>query len=144
MRYTFPCSIEGNDEDGEGFVVTFPDLDGAITGGFTFRDSIILAEDCLVVSLAAYMDCQEELPVPSPWSEGQELITVQPLVAAQLDLYRAMREQKVTAKGLAERLNWKETDVKQLLVLDYRTSLAQVIAALNAMGRKLDVEDLAA
>ena len=144
MRYTFPCSIEGNEEDGEGFVVTFPDVDGAITGGFTFRDSIILAEDCLVVSLAAYMDCQEELPVPSPWSEGQELITVQPLVAAQLDLYRAMREQKVTAKGLAERLNWKETDVKQLLVLDYRTSLARVIPALNAMGRKLDVEDLAA
>ena len=144
MRYTFPCNIEGNEEDGEGFVVTFPDVDGAITGGFTFRDSIILAEDCLVVSLAAYMDRQEELPVPSPWSEGQELITVQPLVAAQLDLYRAMREQKVTAKGLAERLNWKETDVKQLLVLDYRTSLARVIAALNAMGRKLDIEDLAA
>ena len=74
MRYAFPCNIEGNEADGDGFVVTFPDVDGAITGGFTFKESIILAEDCLVVSLGAYMDCQEELPVPSSWTEGQELI----------------------------------------------------------------------
>lgn len=144
MRYTFPCNIEGNEEDGDGFVVTFPDVDGAITGGSTFRDSIILAEDCLVVSLAACVDCKEELPVPSPWSEGQELITVQPLVAAQLDLYRAMREENVTVSDLAQRLNLSESEVEQMLILDYRTSLGQVVNALNALGRKLVVEDLAA
>lgn len=144
MRYTFPCNVEGREGDGDGFVVTFPDVDGAITGGFTFKDSIILAEDCLVASLGACMDCQEELPKPSSWSEGQELITVQPLVAAQLELYSAMREENVTVADLAQRLNLSETEVKQMLILDYRTSLGQVVNALNALGRKPVVEDLTA
>ena len=66
----------------------------------TFRESVILAEDCMVVSLASYVDRQEELPTPSGWAKGQELMTVQPLIAAQLDLYVAMREQGVTTPRL--------------------------------------------
>ena len=97
MRYVYPCDITGNETDGDGFVAIFPDVNGAITGGFTFREALINAEDCLVVALAACVDCQEELPTPSPYQEGQELLTVQPVVAAQLDLYTAMREQKLDA-----------------------------------------------
>ena len=92
MKYAFPCNIVGNEDDGDGFSVKFPDLKGANTGGSTFKEAIIMAEDCLVVSLASYVDCQEELPTPSRWAKGQELLTVQPLIAAQLDLYVAMRE----------------------------------------------------
>ena len=144
MRYTFPCDIDGNEEDGDGFVVTFPDLDGAITGAKTFKESIILAEDCLVVSLGHYMDCQEELPIPRPWTNGQELITVQPLIASQLDLYTAMREQNITTADLAKRLNRDETAVRNLLILEYRTPIGEVVQALEALGRKLVVEDRAA
>ena len=144
MRYAFPCNIEGNEEDGDGFVVTFPDLEGAITGGMTFRESVILAEDCMVVSLASYVDRQKELPTPSAWAKGQEIMTVQPLVAAQLDLYRAMREQGVTTPDLAQRLNLPEAHVKRLLSLDYKTSINQVVEALELLGCKPAVEDLAA
>ena len=144
MRYTFPCNIEGNEEDGDGFVVTFPDFDGAITGGMTFKESIILAEDCMVVSLAWYVDRQKELPTPSAWTKGQELMTIQPLIAAQLDLYTAMREQGVTASDLAERLNLPEAEVERLLSLDYRTSVNEVVEALELLGCKPAVEDLAA
>jgi predicted RNase H-like HicB family nuclease len=144
MHYTFPCAIEGNEYDGDGFVVTFPDVYGANTGGETFREAIIMAEDCLVVSLGAYMDCQEELPTPGPWTKGQELITVQPLIAAQLDLYTAMREQGITTADLAQRLDLPEAEVKKLLVLDYRTPIGQIVEALEAVGRKLVVEDRAA
>ena len=144
MRYTFPCDIEGNEEDGDGFVATFPDLEGAITGGFTFKESIILAEDCLVVSLASYVHCQEELPTPSKWTKGQELFTVQPLIAAQLDLYNAMREQGVTTPDLAKRMNLPEAQVKRLLSLDYKTSINEVVEALELLGCKPAVEDLAA
>ncbi len=144
MHYIFPCNIEGNEKDGDGFVVTFPDVDGAITGAFTFKESIILAEDCLVVALGSCMDCHEELPTPSPWSKGQELIGVQPLIAAQLDLYTAMREQGITIADLAQRLGQQETEVKKLLILDYCTPIGQVVEALEAVGRKLVVEDRAA
>ena len=144
MRYTFPCDIEGNEDDGDGFVAIFPDLQGAVTGGFTFKETIILAEDCLVVSLASYVDCQEELPTPSPWIKGQELFTVQPLIAAQLDLYVAMREQGVTIPGLAQRLSLPEAHVKRLLSLDYKSSINEVAEALELLGCKPAVEGLAA
>ena len=71
MRYVYPCDITGNETDGDGFVAIFPDVNGAITGGFTFREALINAEDCLVVSLAACVDCQEELPTPSPTRMGR-------------------------------------------------------------------------
>ena len=144
MRYTFPCDIEGNEKDGDGFVAIFPDLKGAVTGGFTFKEAIIMAEDCLVVSLGSCMDCQEELPTPSAWQKGQELLTVQPLIAAQLDLYVAMREQGVTASDLAERLKVPEAKVKRLLSLDYKTSINEVVEALELLGCQPAVEGLAA
>ena len=137
MRYTYPCNIIPDDsEGGWGFVVTFPNLYGANTGGKTFKESIILAEDCLVVSLASYMDSQEDLPTPSAMSDSQELIGVQPLIAAQLDLYTAMREQGITIDALAHRLQVSKSQARKLLVLDYQTSINQVLKALEAVGCK--------
>ena len=144
MKYTFPCDIIGNEYDGDGFAVKFPDQKGANTGGFTFKEAIIMAEDCLVVSLASYVDCQEELPTPSRWKKGQELFTVQPLIAAQLDLYAAMREQGVTMPDLAQRLDLPEAEAKRLLSLDYKTSINEVAEALELLGCKPAEEELAA
>ena len=143
MRYTYPCAIQGNADDGDGFAVTFPDLRGAVTGGFTFKESIILAEDCLVVSLADYMDSDEELPPPSPWVEGQELIGVQPLIAAQLDLYTAMRAQNLSRAALAKRLGLTPAAVKRLLTLNYRTPITQVRRALAALSQETMAADVA-
>ncbi|MCY4557397.1 MAG: type II toxin-antitoxin system HicB family antitoxin [Chloroflexi bacterium] len=137
MNYLYPCNIEGNEEDGEGFAVAFPDVYGANTGGFTFKESIILAEDCLVVALSCYIDLGKELPTPSPFREGQELLTVQPLIAAQLDLYTAMREQNISRAELAERLGISNDAVDKLLSLDYCTPIAEVTKALRAVGCQL-------
>ena len=144
MKYIYPCNIVGNEDDGEGFAVTFPDVYGANTGGFTFKEAIIMAEDCLVVSLASYIVCQEELPTPSRWTRGQELLTVQPLIAAQLDLYNAMREQGVNIAELAHRLDVPETEAKRLLNLDYKSSINEVVEALELLGCKPAVGELAA
>ena len=134
MRYLYPCTIEGNEEDGDGFVVSYPDIPWAHTGGFTFKESLILAEDCLVVALAHYVDHGEQLPTPSPYQQGQELLTVQPVIAAQLDLYTAMREQNLTRADLAKRLGISSEDADRLLSLDYRTPIGQVARALKAVG----------
>ena len=137
MQYVYPCNIKGNETDGDGFVATFPDVEGAITGGFTFREALINAEDCLVVALASCVDCGEELPTPSPFQDGQELLTVQPVIAAQLDLHTAMREQGISRADLAERLGVGSDAVDKLLILDYRTPIAEIIKALRAVGCQL-------
>ncbi len=134
MKYLYPCNIKGSEENGEGFVVTFPDISGAITGGFTFREALILAEDCMVVALSCYIDLGRELPTPSPYQKGQELLTVQPVIAAQLDLYTAMREQGISRADLAEWLGVGGADVDRLLSLDYRTPIGEVLQALREVG----------
>ena len=139
MKYLYPCNIKGPEKNGEGFVVTFPDISGAITGGFTFREALILAEDCMVVALSCYIDLGRELPTPSRFQEGQELLTVQPVVAAQLDLYTAMREQKLGPADLAGRLGICEDDAAALVNLDYRTPIGEVAKALKAVGCELAV-----
>lgn len=143
MRYTYPCAIQGNADDGDGFAVIFPDLRGAVTGGFTFKESIMLAEDCLVVSLADYMDSDEDLPPPGPWVEGQELIGVQPLIAAQLDLYTMMRQQNLSRAELAQRLGISQAAVKGLLTLNYSTPITQVRRALAALSQDTAADNVA-
>ena len=145
MKYAFPCNIRPDEEEGGwGFVVSFPDIYGANTGGKTFKESIILAEDCMVVALSACIDLGRDLPTPSPYQEGQELLTVQPLIAAQLDLYTAMREQGISRADLAERLAISEKDVSGLLSLDYCTPIGQVANALRAVGCDLSTAGAAA
>ena len=142
MRYTFPCNIRPDEEEGGwGFVVSFPDIYGANTGGKTFKESIILAEDCMVVALSAYIHLGRELPTPSPYQEGQELLTVQPLIAAQLDLYTAIREQEISRAELAARLGICEDDAAELVNLDYRTPIGEVAKALRAVGCELAVAE---
>ena len=144
MKYTFPCNIAPDEEGSWGFVVSFPDVKGAHTSGRTFKEAIILAEDCMVVALSCYVDSGEDLPIPSPYQKGQELLTVQPLIAAQLDLYTAMREQNITLPQLAERLGISEPDAAPLLHLDYCTPLGSVMQALEAVGRSPAMAEQAA
>ena len=144
MQYVYPCDFTPDEEEGSGFVVSFPDIPPAITGGRNFKESIILAEDALVVALSIYVDRQEELPVPSPWKKGQELIAVQPLIAAQLDLYTAMRQQGITVEELAQVLEVPLSDARKLVILDYKTSINQVFTALAEVGAKTAVEETVA
>ena len=125
-------------------MVSFPDVYGANTGGKTFKEAIILAEDCLVVALSACIHLGHELPTPGPYQKGQELLTVQPLISAQLDLYTAMREQNITLAQLAERLHISEQDAAPLLSLDYCTPIGKVMQALQAVGRELATAEQAA
>ena len=145
MKYTFPCNIRPDEEEGGwGFVVSLPDVYGANTGGKTFKESIILAEDCLVVALSCYVDLERKLPTPSPYQKGRELLTVQPVIAAQLDLYTAMREQNITLAQLAELLGISEQDAAPLLSLDYCTPIGKVMQALEAVGHSPAVAEQAA
>ena len=142
MQYAFPCNIVPDTyaDGSKAFSVSFPDVIGCHTGGDTFKEAIILAEDCLVVALGAYIDDREELPTPSPRADGQELIGVQPLIAAQLDLYTALRAQGMGKADLARRLGISEKEAGQLLTLNYSTPIDRVMAAMAAVGGQTAAE----
>ncbi len=149
MRYVFPCDIIRDEEEEratgrEAYVVTFPDVPEAITGGWSWEEALEMAEDGLGVALSFYVDRREDIPVPSPLTDGQVLVPVPSLVAAKLTLYTAMRKQGMTNVSLAERLGLSETAVRRLVNPNHRSHISQVQRALKAVGRSLIVEDRAA
>ena len=146
MRYAYPCNIVRDEEEAratgrEAYMVSFPDVYGANTGGWTREEALELAEDCLSVALGMCVKAREDIPEPSAPSEGQVLIAVSPIVAAKLALYTAMREQGVTNVGLAERLGLQENAVRRLVDPGHRSHITSVEKALKALGRSLLVED---
>ena len=144
MQYAYLCNLIPDHEEGEGFVVTFPDVPGAITGAQTREESLFLAEDVLVAMLAVYVQQQREIPTPSPVADGQELVAVPPIAAAKLALYTAMREQGITGDALALRLNLSDSAIRKLLNPDCYSHISQIMRALRNVGRSLVIEDRAA
>ena len=149
MRYAYPCNILRDEEEERGtgreaYTVTFPDVYGANTGGWSWEEALEMAKDCLGVALGMYVKAREDIPTPSPLAEGQVLISVAPIIAAKLALYAAMREQGVTNVALAERLGLQENAVRRLLDPGHRSHITSVEKALEAVGRSLMVEDRAA
>ncbi len=149
MRYAYPCNIVPDEEEQratgrEAYVVNFPDVYGANTGGWSWEEALEMAQDCLGVALAMYVDDRQEIPSPSPLAEGQVLISVAPIVAAKLALYAAMREQGLTNVALAARLGLQETAVRRLVDPGHRSHITSVEKALRAVGRDLVLEDRAA
>ncbi|MXW29285.1 MAG: hypothetical protein F4Z88_00635 [Chloroflexi bacterium] len=149
MRYEYPCKIIRDEEEArmsgrEAYNVTFPDVYGANTGGWSWEEAVAMAEDCLVAALAAHVEHHEDIPAPSPLQEGEMGVSVTPVVAAKLALYTAMREQRITNVALGERLSLSESAVRKLVDPDHRSHISSVMKALRAVGRNLVVEDRAA
>ena len=149
MRYAFPCSIVRDAEEEkttgrEAYVVTFPDVPEAITGGWSWQEALEMAEDCLSVALSFYVDNHEDIPVPSSLSDGQVLIPVPLVVAAKLTLYTAMRKQSITNVALSAQLGLQENAVQRLLDPMHESHISQVEKALRAVGHSLVVEDIGA
>ena len=149
MRFAFPCKIVRDEEEKmatgrEAYNVTFPDVYGANTSGWSWEEALEMAEDCLAVALDMYVEGHEDLPAPSPLAEGQVLISLPPIAAASLAVYSAMRKQGITKAEMAEQLNLSEDAVGKLLDPRYRTHMSQIEKALEAVGRSLIIEDRAA
>ena len=141
MRYAYPCILSPDEEEGEGFVVTFPDVPEAVTGGKTRDGALVMAQDGLAVALGMYVKSREEIPVPSGVAPGQVLVAVPPIVAAKLALYSAMRSQGITNVALAAQMGLSEGAIRRLVNPDHRSHINQVEKALYAVGRTLIVED---
>lgn len=138
MRYAYPCQINRHDRD--EFVVSFPDVEGANTSGSDRAEALAMAADALSTALGMYVELRLAIPVPSAVLDGQEAVAVDPVTAAKLELYTAMRNQGVTKRVLAERLGLSETTVGRLTDLDHRSHIDLVSKALRSVGRGLVIE----
>jgi antitoxin HicB len=131
--------------EGNGFVVTFPDIPEAITDGDSETEAMEYAADAIVTAFTEYIKRRRAIP-PASKARGKDMRTVllPALEEAKIRLYEAMREAGVRKADLARRMGWQKSQVDRLLDLRHRSRLDYIETALAKLHKRLvvNVEDV--
>jgi antitoxin HicB len=143
MLQSYPIILTP-DENGS-VIARFPDVPEAMTVGADENNAVEWAQDALVVALTGYVDDRRDIPPPSKPKKGQKSIHLPPQAAMKLTIYQAMRDQGITQAALGECMGVDSRQVRRILDLDHNTSLAQLVRALQCLGKELviDIQDAA-
>jgi antitoxin HicB len=133
MRYPVTLSKDDNGT----FLVSFPDVPGAITYGDTQDEALRHALDALLTLFDAYMKDRRDIPTPSVRAGAS--VELPALETSKIELYRAMRAGNIGKAELARRLDWHLPQVDRVLNVRHGSRLDQLEAALSAVGRRLVV-----
>lgn len=123
--------------DGEGILVTFPDLPEAVTGGTNETEATANAIEALELALLNHIDAGEPVPTPT-FGEGVP-ITVPAQTQVKLAFIQAFHASGMTRVALAKRLGKGETEVRRMLNPHHPTRLPTLEAGLRALGKTLDI-----
>ena len=137
----YPVTLTPDDND--TVLVTFPDVEGAVTFGDTIEEALTRAPEALATILEAYIKDRRPIPPPSGRRTTYR-VTVPALVEVKIRLYEAMRAAKVGKAELGRRLDWHLPQVDRLLAMTHGSKLEQLEAAFSALGKRLvvGVEDI--
>jgi antitoxin HicB len=126
-------------------IALVPDVPGTMTVGADRNEALERVHGALVAMLAARMEDHQSIPRPSRPGRGQRVVVMQPMVAAKLSIYEAIRGRRTTPAILARQLGWDQERVGRVLDLRRRSRLDDIEAALFALGKRLviDVENAA-
>lgn len=125
--------------DNAGIVVSFPDVPEAITQGDDLADARRMAEEALGLALLTYPERGHPLPRARARGHGLTPIAVQPQMAAKLAVLEAFRAAAISKTELARRMKKDEKEVRRILDPKHATKLPALVAALEALGRRLVV-----
>ena len=125
--------------DGDGFVVSFPDIPEALTGAATREEAMALAADALTTAMDFYFEDRRQVPAPSAPKRGQVMIDLPPSVGAKVLLLNEMLRQQVKPGELARRMNVRPQEVSRLTDLHHPTKIDTISLALRAIGRRLEL-----
>ncbi|MGH6958837.1 MAG: type II toxin-antitoxin system HicB family antitoxin [Caulobacteraceae bacterium] len=129
--YVFPATL--SEPYPNDFVVRFPDVPEAITGGATPQEALANAVEALEVAIEHYLDLGLPVPTPRAAGLGEHPVALAPAVAARAMLVETMAAQKLSKVALAERMGRDEKVVRRA-VSGKGASLDLILAALRAAG----------
>jgi len=137
-RFNYPVKLTEDAEDG-GFVVTSRDLPEAITQGDTIEECLVEAADCLEEAIAARIEDNLEIPIPSKVQESERGVFVPLQTAFKASLYIAMKENGISKVELARQLQTHEKEVRRILDPHHGTKLPAMERALTALGKHVEL-----
>ena len=131
LRY--PIELE---EDDGTIMVTSPDFPELTTFGEDRTEALARAVDAFDEAIAARIHLGQEIPSPS---RGKNQVRLPTLTAVKVILYQGMKDQGIGKAELARRLGWHLPQVDRVLDVNHRSRLDRMDAALEAIGRHLEV-----
>ncbi|RZL88145.1 MAG: type II toxin-antitoxin system HicB family antitoxin [Variovorax sp.] len=134
--FSYPARVT---RDGDGFMVSFPDVPEALTGAKNRDEAIALAADALTTAMDFYFEDRRPVPPPSEPKRGQITVDLPASVSAKVLLLNEMIAQGKRPAELARLMDARPQEVTRLIDLHHPTKIDTVAAALLALGRRLDL-----
>lgn len=134
----YPAHFEA--DSGGGFVVTFRDIPEAVTQGDTLEEARQMAAEALLCAMDFYFEDRRPVPAPSQAERGEELVGLPASVQAKVLLLNELARQQVRPAELARRLHTSPQAVNRLVNLHHPTKIDAIADALQALGRRLDLQ----
>jgi antitoxin HicB len=129
------------DHDAGGYVVTFPDFGYGVTQGESDAESMEMARDLLMLTIADYISESKPLPAPVRHRSSKfRPVLLTALQQTKVELYSAFLESGLTKAEFARRAGIPKTHVQRLFSLLHHSRLDQIEAAFAALGKRLHVE----
>lgn len=132
----YPVTLTADDND--TILVTFRDFPEAQTFGDDKEEALARAVDAIETVIEAYIRDRRDIPTPSAVTGAW--VTLPSLVATKVQIYNAMRAQKVGKAELAKRLGAHLPQIDRLLDLKHGSKLDQLEAAAHALGAHLEIK----
>lgn len=128
-------------EDGDGYIVTFPDVPEAMTHGESRAEARNNAVEALDLALlGAYFALGHDFPKVSRLSGkggSYEWIALSPSAIAKMAFIDAFKASGMTRVALAAKLGKSEAEVRRMLNPTYGSKINTIEAGLRALGRRL-------
>lgn len=137
MEYIFAAKIEPDPEG--GFLVTFPDVPEAISGGNDRPEARANATEALGLALRGIVALGRPLPQPQARGKGLVPVAVAPDTALKLAVVEAFARSNLSKREFARRLGKAETEARRILDPDHPTKLPLLQAALATLGKEIIV-----
>ncbi|GGA79679.1 antitoxin [Brucella endophytica] len=137
MNYIYHAKLT-DDPDG-GYLVTFPDVPEAITGGADHAEALRNASEALGLALRGYLVGDRPLPIPCARADDLVPVPVEASDALKLAVIEAFNASGLTKTELARRLGKAETEARRILDPDYPSKLPILQAALAVLGKRVVV-----
>lgn len=125
--------------DGDGYLVSFPDIPEALTGAPTEEEALEMAADALVTAMDFYFEDRRAVPEPSARKRGQVLVEVPPSIGAKVLLLNEMLKQGTRPADLARLMGVKPQEINRLTTLTHPTKIDTIATALKALGKRLEL-----
>lgn len=135
--FAYPARLKSDEDD--RILATFRDFPFAATDGANRAEAMIEAVDLLESVLAHFVHYGEDVPLPSAPRRNEVLVSPSVVTAAQVALYMAMRQEKISPGTLAKRIGLPVAEVRRLTDLANYPPLETIERALGALGHRLTV-----